>query len=77
MAVLAFDWSLDDLERFCTCEAKHTVLCVDPIFDLGSFHVIVMSYRHLMLGLLFIHQRKQFSSYHFFISQLVGLKPAL
>ena len=92
MAVLAFDWSLDDLERFCTCEAKHTVLCVDPTFDLGSFHVTVMSYRHLMLGSrrgsergkhpvmlgpLFIHQRKQFSSYHFFISQLVGLKPAL
>lgn len=92
MAVLAFDWSLDDLERFCTSEAKHTVLCVDPTFDLGSFHVTVMSYRHLMLGSrrgsergkhpvmlgpLFIHQRKQFSSYHFFISQLVGLKPAL
>ena len=50
MAVLAFDWSLDDLERFCTCEAKHTVLCVDPTFDLGSFHVIVVSYHHLMLG---------------------------
>ena len=92
MAVLAFDWILDDLERFCTCEAKHTVLCVDPTFDLGSFHVTVMSYRHLMLGSrrgsergkhpvmlgpLFIHQRKQFSSYHFFISQLVGLRPAL
>ena len=92
MAVLAFNWTLEDLERFCTCEAQHTVLCVDPTFDLGTFHVTVMSYRHLMLvnqrgsekgkhpvmlGPLFIHQRKQFSSYHFFISQLVGLRPAL
>ncbi len=92
MAVLAFEWTLEDLERFCTCEAQHTVLCVDPTFDLGSFHVTVMSYRHLMLasrrgsekgkhpvmlGPLFIHQRKQFSSYHFFFSQLVGLRPGL
>ena len=30
----------------------------------------------VMLGPLFAHQRKQFSSYHFF-SQLVGLKPGL
>lgn len=30
-----------------------------------------------MLGPLFVHQRKQFSSYHFFFSQLVGLKPGL
>lgn len=74
MAVLAFDWTLEHLERFCICEAQHTVLCVDPTFDLGSFHATVMSYRHLMLnqrgsekdknpvilGLLFIHQRKQF-----------------
>ena len=28
MALLCFDWSLNDLERFCTGES-HTVLCVD------------------------------------------------
>ena len=91
MAVLAFDWTLEDLEK-STCEAQHTVLCVDRTFDLSTFHVTIMSYRHLMLvnqrgsekdkhpvilGPLFIHQQEQFSSYHFFISQLVGLRPAL
>jgi len=50
MAVLAFDWTLQDLERFCTSKAQHTVLCVDLTFNLGSFHVTVMSYRHLMLS---------------------------
>ena len=30
-----------------------------------------------MLGPLFIHQRKTFATYHFFFSQLVGLRPAL
>ena len=44
MAVLAFDWTLQDLQRFCPSKAQHTVLCVDPTFDLGSFHVTVMSY---------------------------------
>ena len=41
MAVLAFDWTLEGLERFCTSEAKHTILCVDPAFNLGSFYVIL------------------------------------
>ena len=34
MTVLAFNWSLNDVERFCT---KHTTLTVDPTFNLGDF----------------------------------------
>lgn len=90
MAVLAFDWTLADLERFCSKPLNHTVLSVDPTFNLGSFHVTVTTYKHpmleyknkkgchpVMLGPLFIHQRKAFSTYNFFFSQLIGLRPAL
>ena len=87
MTVLCFDWSLNDLERFCTGE-QHTVLSVDPTFNLGDFDVTVTTYRHLMLtnmsgnhpvmmGPLVIHQCKKFNTYHFFASLLVGLRPAL
>ena len=87
MTVLSFDWSLNDLERLCTGD-QHTILSVDPTFNLGDFDVTVTTYRHLMLtnsssshpvmmGPLFIHQCKKFNTYHFFASSLVGLRPAL
>ena len=76
MTLLTFDWTLNDLERFCTRES-HFILSVDPIFNLGAFDVTVTTYRHLMLtnssgghpvmtGPLFVHQCKKFASYHFF-----------
>ena len=91
MAVLAYDWTLRDLERFCVQPEIFTVLSVDPTFNLGSFHVTVSTYRHPMLqyrhgrkreqpvmfGPLFIHQCKNFVTYNFFFSQLVGLRPSL
>ena len=87
MTVLCFDWTLNDIERFCTGD-RHTVLSVDPTFKLGDFDVTVTTYRHLMLtnttgnhpvmmGPLFIHQCKKFNTYHFFASSLVGLRPTL
>ena len=91
MTVLAFDWSLADLERFCTNPQHHVILSVDPTFNLGSFHVTVTTYQHPMLeyrhqrrgrhpvmfGPMFVHQHKTFAMYNFFFSQLVGLKPRL
>ena len=88
MAVLVYDWTLRDMERFCTRPHNFTILSVDPTFNLGSFHVTVTTYRHpmlqsrqgtrlVMLGALFVHQCKTFSTYNFFFSQLVGLCPAL
>ena len=88
MAVLAYDWTLRDLEWFCVQPEIFTVLSVDPTFNLGSFHVTVSTYRHPMLqyrhgrkreqpvmfGPLFIHQCKNFVTYNF---QLVGLHPSL
>ena len=91
MSMLTFDWTLSDLERFCTNPRNHTVLSVDPTFNLGSFHVTITTYQHPMLeyrhqkrenhpvmfGPLFIHQRKTFATYNFFFSQPIGIKPSL
>ena len=83
MTVLSFDWSLNDLERFCTSR-QCTVLSVDPTFNLGNFYVTVTTYRHLLLenssgnhpvimGPIFVHQQKMFETYYFFAPSLVGL----
>ena len=87
MALLCPDWILNDLDRFCT-DLPHTILTLDPTFDLGDFNVTISTYRHLMLtnsagshpvmaGPIFIHQRKHFNSYYFFASSLLGLKASL
>ena len=87
MTVLAYNWSLNDIERFCT-KGRCTVLSIDPTFNLGHFDVTVTTYRHLllinsrgkhpvMMGPIFIHLRKKFESYYFFASSLVGLKSSL
>lgn len=89
MMVLAFDWTLDDLVRFCTGD-NFGILSVDPTFSLGSFDVTVTTYNHLMLtcernclkhpsliGPLFVHLKKDFAAYHFFASSLVSRRPEL
>ena len=87
--VVARDYQLQDLVRFCTNEHNFSVLTADPTFCLGDFDVTPITYRHLLLksrrtdrppvfvGPLLIHYRKTFSSYLFFSSSLVGLKPEL
>lgn len=87
--VLAHDYQLNDLDRFCTHENEYSILGVDPTFNLGEFSLTVTTYRHLMLesrrtgkppvllGPMFAHQKKEMGSYHAFASSLVGLKPSL
>ena len=87
--VVAVDRQLDDLVRFCTNVDEFGILTVDPTFNLGAFDVTVTTYRHLMLkcrrtknypafiGPVLIHFKKSFSTYHFFSSTLVGLRPKL
>ena len=87
--VVAVDRQLDDLIRFCTDESQFGILTVDPTFSLGAFDVTVTTYRHLMLecrrtrnypafiGPVLIHFKKSFSTYLFFSSTLVGLRPPL
>ena len=49
MAVVFYDWQLNDLERFCANNHSFSVLSVDTTFNLGDFYVTPTTYRHLML----------------------------
>ena len=87
--VLASEYHLNDLERFCTNPSQFAILGIDPTFNLGEFALTVNTYRHLMLksrrtgqaaimiGPMFAHQKKELNSYHAFASSLIGLKPTL
>ena len=91
MMMLAFDWTLDDLVRFCTPSTSFSILGIDPTFSLGDFDVTVTTYRHLLLtakddvrkhptliGPLLVHVKKiKIQAYHFFASSLVSRKPEL
>jgi len=90
MMMLAFDWTLDDLVRFCTSSTYFSILGIDPTFSLGAFDVTVTTYHHLLLttkddvckhptliGPLFVHVKKDFQAYHFFASSMVSRKPEL
>ena len=87
--ILARDWQLDDLVRFCTISTDFSILTVDPTFNLGAFDVTPTTYRHLLLetvrsgsspvfiGPTMVHYRKTFSTYVFFAASLIGLRPEL
>ena len=89
MCVLSTNYQLDDIERYCIDPEAFSLLCVDPTFNLGDFSLTVTSYSNLllmnqrtgkhptMIGPMLIHRRKLFSSYHFFASSLVSLRPSL
>jgi len=91
MMLIAMDYTLDDLVRFCTNPRNFSILGVDPTFNLGEFDVTVTSYRLLllepygtpfgkpptMIGPMLIHDQKDFGAYHFFTSTLVGQRREL
>ena len=74
---------------FAVTHFKFSILGIDPTFNLGEFSVTPMVYRHLLLedskahkaplvlGPLLVHHRKQFRSYNYFLSSIVGLRPKL
>ena len=86
--IVALDWQLDDLVRFCTYD-EFGILTVDPTFSLGDFDVTITAYRQLILrskrssehpvfiGPVMVHYKKSFSTYLFFASSLVGIRPEL
>ena len=89
MAVLCNEQQLIDISRFCCQPFCFSILGIDPTFNLGEFSVTAMVYRHLMLqdkrgghsplllGPMLVHYQKQFQSYNYFLSTLVGLKPEI
>jgi len=85
MCILASDQQLTDLVRFGTDPSLFSVLSVDPTFSLGDFSVTCITYRHLlvidprtgqspiMLGPLFVHQSKSYTTYHFLLPRCLEL----
>jgi len=80
MMALAFEWTLNDLVRFCTLSSTiFSPLGIDPTFNLRSFDVMVTTYRHLLLtkqGHALVHPvlvhscKIGFEAYLFFASSL-------
>ena len=89
MCVLATDLQLDEMVHFCTDPTQFSVLCIDPTFCIGKFNVTPIVYQHPLLesrrysvspiihGPILVHQKKEFSSYNYFLSSLIGLRPHL
>ena len=88
--ILATDQQLLDVKRFCTLSRpSNSILGIDPTFSLGDFFVTCTVYRHigvenrttrrnlLFNGPMFIHQRKQYTTYHRFAAGLLRLVPEL
>jgi hypothetical protein len=87
--VLASNRQLNDLVRFCTNPVSFSIFNLDPTFNLGNFNLTVTTYRNTMLldkksgkhpvflGPLFIHQKKTFDCYNYFVSKMIGLNPAI
>jgi hypothetical protein len=86
MCILASERQLDEMVCKCCDESQFVCVGVDPTFKLGAFFVtpLVFALRMLVtkqhgksptyLGPMLIHQTQKFSSYHFFASQLAGLR---
>ena len=88
-AVLAFDWQMKDIDKFCTNPRHFSVFHVDPTFDLGPFSVTATQYKHLLLvnrqsgkhpvmvGPLLVHQKKEKLSFKLLVDSLVDQEPRL
>lgn len=88
-AVLAFDWQMKDIAKFCTDPRHFSVFQVDPTFDLGPFSVTATQYEHLLLvnrqsgkhpvmvGPLLVHQKKEKLSFKLLVDFLVDQESRL
>ena len=91
ICIVGTEVAFSDLERFC-CKAPqglNPVMTVDPTFNFGEFYFTRITFKNpavhrkltgqpkIDMGPALIHQRKGFSSYHYFSSSLVGISPGL
>ena len=89
MSVSCFQWQIQDMVRFLTCNHNFSVLTVDTTYKLGDFYVTPMTYHNLMLediktkrhpvmlGPLLVHQKVDFPAFNYFSSTLIGLQKEL
>jgi len=80
---------IDEMVRNCTDNSSYVPIGFNPTFKLGYFYVtqIVFPLKMLVakstgkspiyLGPLLIYQSLKFSNYHYFVSQVIGLRPSL
>ena len=88
-AVLAFDWQMKEIAKFCTNPRHFCVFQVDPTFDLVPFSVTATQYDHLLLvnrqsgnhpvmvGPLLVHQKREKSSFKLLVDYMVDAEPRL
>ena len=87
MSIMCFEWQVQDMVKFLTCNQDFSVLTVDTTFKLGQFYVTPMTYCHLMLvkthrhpimlGPLLVYQKVDFPAFNYFASTLIGLQKEL
>ena len=88
LIVLANNFQLAEVKRFCTDPARFSVLGVDVTFNVGEYYVCLTTYRDLMLktksgvhpvmlGPILLHQRKLFSSYYTLPATMIRYDPDL
>ena len=85
MCVVSTEVAFSDLERFCSKAPQSliSIMTVDPTFTFGEFYFTPITFKNLAvhwkltgqpkidMGPALIHQRKFFSSHHYFSSSLV------
>ena len=89
MCLLATNRQLDEMVKNCTDSSNYVPIGVDPTFKLGRFYAtpIVFPLKMLVnkdtgkspiyLGRFLGNQSLKFSNHHYFVSQVMGLRPSL
>lgn len=87
--LLATDYQIADLSRFCTQDLDFSHLSVNPTFNFGNFSVTPISYRNVLLksvktgkcpvfiGPVFIHHTNFKQTYLQCFNKLKSIVPAL
>ena len=85
---LSSENQLNDINRFCTNNARFCILGIDPTYNVSLCYLTVTTYRHLhfrtnkrehlvKIGPVLIHTRKEYSSYFHLPNLMLQAQPAL
>ena len=87
--VLASNYQLQNVVRFCTNPRASSLFGIDPTFNLEKFYVTLTTFTYTQvvnkdtnlsptfLGPVFVHTEKTYESYYNFFSTLIKLEPRL
>ena len=85
---LSSENQLNDINRFCTNNARFCILGIDPTYNVSLCYLTVTTYRHLhfrtnkrehlvKIGPVLIHTRKEYSSYFHLPCLMLQAQPTL